>query len=100
MLDPDDVHIAHFIPGRVRIKVAAIKGNPDRARRLTEVFSGVPGVRSIDCNPLTGSALILYDTRRIAQSDAARALADVLRRELPGLDVALVLKWVGAPPLD
>jgi len=98
MLNADDVHIAHFLPGRVRIKAGALKGNPDQARQLTAAFTAVPGVKSIECNTLTGSALILYDTRRIAQPDAARALAAVLGRELPGLDLGQVFKWLGVPP--
>lgn len=98
MLNADDVHIAHFLPGRVRIKAAALKGNPGQAEQLSAAFRAVPGVKSIDCNTLTGSALIQYDTRRIVEADAAQTLAKVLKQELPGLDVDEVLKWLGAPP--
>lgn len=97
MLDANDVRLVHFLPGRVRLKIAALKGNPVRARQLSDAFTGVPGVSHIECNTLTGSALIQYDPRRIVQSDAASALAAILRRELPGLDVERVLQWLGAP---
>lgn len=98
MTDPNDVRIVHFLPGRVRLKVAALKGNPDRARQLSAAFAAVPGVSRIECAPLTGSALIHYDIRRIVETDAAQSLATTLRREFPALDVVQVLKWLGASP--
>lgn len=98
MLNAADVHIAHFLPGRVRLKVAALKGDAALAGRLAEAFGTVPGVNAIECNTVTGSALIRYDPRRIVEADAAAALARVLRSELPGLDVAEVMRWLGAAP--
>jgi hypothetical protein len=100
MINTDDVRIAHFLPGRVRLKVAALRGNPTHAKRLSDAFAAVPGVRSIECNPLTGGILIHYDSSRIIQTDAAQVLASVMRRELPALDVVRVLQWLGAPPIE
>jgi hypothetical protein len=38
----DDVRIAHFLPGRVRIKAPALKGNPAQAETLSAAFAAVP----------------------------------------------------------
>ncbi len=99
MLNAADVRIAHFLPGRVRLKVAALKGDAALAGRLSAAFGAVPGVHAIECNTVTGSVLIRYDPRRIVEADAAGALSQVLRSELPGLDVAEVLRWLGARPV-
>jgi hypothetical protein len=91
------VQVVHFLPGRVRLKVPAAKGNVAYIAQVRERFLQVPGVRSLDANPITGSVLILYDTRRIVGEDAARALAAAIRTHFPSLDARAVLKWLHVP---
>jgi hypothetical protein len=92
-----NVQVVHFLPGRVRLKVPAAKGNAAYIAQVREMFLQVPGVRSLEANPITGSVLILYDTRRIVTEDAARALATALRAHFPSLDTRAVLKWLNVP---
>ncbi|MGQ9687067.1 MAG: HMA2 domain-containing protein [Thiobacillaceae bacterium] len=97
MTQGDEVRIVHALPGRVRLKVAAIKGKPGHAERLREVFAQVPGVQAIEYNTLTGSVLIRYDSRRLRAEDAAGRLRIVLQEHLPGLDVDAILNWLRGP---
>lgn len=91
------VQVVHFLPGRVRLKVPAAKGNPAYIAQVREMFLLVPGVQSLDANPITGSVLIRYDTGRIVTKDAARALVAALRVHFPSLDARAVLKWLNVP---
>jgi len=53
--------IEHQTKGRVRMKVAAGKGNPKLLEQIGETFAGIPGVQRITANPTTGSLVLHYD---------------------------------------
>lgn len=97
MLDSADIHIRHFLPGRVRLRVGAIKGNRDLAERMRAAFSSVPGLTGLSYNTLTGSVLITYDASRLL-ADHGQRLRTVLREYLPDLDADLVIRWLGGMP--
>ncbi len=97
MLRAEDVHIAHFLPGRVRLKVPALRGRPQAAETLAAAFRAVPGVKRLDVNTLTGSVLITYDAPTLATREASGVLKGVLQQHLPGLDAEQVLRWLGVP---
>ena len=50
----------HHIPGRVRVRLTTIKGDPIRCRRLKDWVERQHGVRRAEINPLTGSLLVHY----------------------------------------
>jgi len=54
--------VAHQVPGRVRMKVASAKGNPEMLRQIAETFAAIPGIEEITVNPHTGSVVLHYDT--------------------------------------
>lgn len=100
MPDHDGVKIVHFLPGRLRLKVAAIKDDPARAERMRAAFAQVPGVLGIEYNTLTTSVLIRYDGGRLRQPDAVTRLKTALQDHLPGLDADEILHWLGGPTGD
>jgi hypothetical protein len=51
----------HALPGRLRVKVAAIKRAPAAAREVEQALRQVPGIAEAIANPVTGSVLIRYD---------------------------------------
>jgi len=51
----------HALPGRVRIKVAAIKKAPEVAARIESALRQEPGVADAVANPVTGSVLVHFD---------------------------------------
>lgn len=57
-------HYSHHIPGRLRVRVGAVKRNAQNARTLQMGIQGMSGVRSVEVNLLTGSILVLYDPDR------------------------------------
>lgn len=52
------LQIAHQVPGRVRLKVPAAKGNEELLRQISETFGVIPGIEQITVNPATGSGAI------------------------------------------
>jgi hypothetical protein len=57
-----NLKIEHQVPGRVRMKIPAGKGNPDLLKQVSEVFAVIPGIEEIVTNPTTGSVVLRYDT--------------------------------------
>ncbi len=64
----------HMIEGRLRIKLADVKGAPDEARAVETQIRELPGVNHVTANPVTGSVLILYDTERTGIDEITEAL--------------------------
>jgi hypothetical protein len=61
-------HYIHSIPGRLRIKSAAVKKNPTEADKVRALIAPLPGIHNLEVNLLTGSVLVRYDADKIAES--------------------------------
>jgi len=59
-----NLKIAHQVPGRVRMKIPAGKGNPELLKQISETFGAIPGIEQVTVNPTTGSVVLHYDTDR------------------------------------
>jgi len=59
-----NLKIEHQVPGRVRMKIPAGKGNPDLLKQISEIFAVIPGIEEIVTNPTTGSVVLRYDADR------------------------------------
>jgi hypothetical protein len=70
------LEIAHQTKGRVRLKVAAGKNDPDLLKEIAETFSAIPGMERITVSPVTGSIILTYD------EDNQKAFNDRLMRNL------------------
>ena len=66
----------HHIPGRLRIRIPALKNNPDRIEHVKETLS-LDGTTSFDANPLTGSVTVTYDPELLTRKD----LLDLLKEK-------------------
>lgn len=79
--------IVSYIPGRVRLRAAALK-NPETMQAVLEMAQGFEGVFSAEPNPRSGSLLVLYDPALIdeAMLQAATAFADHFGTEEAGAD--------------
>lgn len=58
------LHIAHQVPGRIRMKFPAAKGNPEKLEELKSIFGQIPGIEDVVVNPHTGSIVLKYDTEQ------------------------------------
>jgi copper chaperone CopZ len=66
----------HALKGRLRIKVAKVKGSAQKALEVEEQLRSVEGVHSVRANPTTGNVLIRYNPDAVEQS----AVLDALQR--------------------
>jgi len=55
----------HEVPGRVRIKIPALKRNPEAARTLENLVKRASGVESVSVNTVTGSVLVQFNPEMI-----------------------------------
>lgn len=65
----------HHVPGRLRIRMAALRRNPRAAVRARRLLGNGHGVLQVQANPLTGSLLVLYDPERISGQDLLDMMA-------------------------
>jgi hypothetical protein len=70
--------VLHAIEGRLRIRIAAIKNDADRASDVRAAICTIRGVRSVAANLVTASVTITFDSRELAASALMARLSDVL----------------------
>ena len=58
---PQHAHVAHRIPGRVRVKVPHLKNNPQAAQRLNRMAASIKGIKKVEASSVTGSMVVHYD---------------------------------------
>ena len=65
---------AHVLQGRLRLKVAGVKGSPEGAARVEAHLGSMDGVFAVTANPMTGSVLVHYDPATAQQVEIVEAL--------------------------
>jgi copper chaperone CopZ len=65
----------HTLAGRLRVKVTAVKGSPQKAEGLERQFRVYGGITQVTANPVTGNVLILYDAQQVSQKE----ILDILK---------------------
>jgi hypothetical protein len=81
-----DIRIVHAIPGRVRLKVAGLKANPDLGTVIQTRLQSVPSIQAVETQPLTGSVLVLFDPLAIVAPASLLTLSETLTDLFPELD--------------
>ena len=66
--------VAHHVPGRLRIRIRAARGNVALLESLRQVFAGVPGIDVVNIKPNSGSLVLHYDPR--LEAEMARRFAN------------------------
>lgn len=82
-----EVTVAHALPGRLRLKVARVKGDAAFARRVEERLRAVPALKAVTAAPLTGSVVVHYDPEAITSPPHLLALSEAVTELFPGLDL-------------
>ena len=70
-------HVAHHIPGRMRIIIQAGRGNPALLDQTRSLLAEIPGIEKVVVKPDSGSILLHYDYEQ------AEAFEATLRRIIP-----------------
>jgi hypothetical protein len=61
LLKSGPVRTEHVLPGRLRLRVPSLAGDPEGCRNLAARFSNLQGIQAAEANPVTGSVLVHYD---------------------------------------
>lgn len=56
----------NYVPGRLRIETPFLHDNPQNVATFEKAIHGLEGITSVETNPLTGSALMLFDEKKIS----------------------------------
>jgi len=65
--------IEHALPGRIRVKVPALRGGDPGLRRVAEGLRGAAGILRVETRPLTGSLLLWHSLSAAAVADLLQA---------------------------
>jgi P-type Ca2+ transporter type 2C len=91
MTEPVDLFVAHNrVPGRLRLRAAALKRQPELGSRLERALHARSGVHGVQINPISGSILVRFDLQRVTTERLLQWTAQSLRDLVPSID--------GAPP--
>ncbi|HJU12050.1 MAG TPA: hypothetical protein VJ728_14295 [Candidatus Binataceae bacterium] len=55
-----EAYVHHHVPGRLRLRVPAAKGQDNELHDISSAIARVSGVGQVEYNPITGSILIQY----------------------------------------
>jgi len=90
------IELVHALPGRVRLKIARLKGDPALAGEAQTKLGRVPGIKEIAANSITGSVLLLYDQKQLMSLESLATLSELLAQLLPDLDTGSFSAWLTA----
>jgi P-type Ca2+ transporter type 2C len=76
------VVVSRSVPGRARLRVAAVRGKPVLAARLADRLGADSGVLEVLASPVTGSMLVFFDPARLD----TRTLMTSVRRHVRAVD--------------
>lgn len=77
------IKIVHLMPGRLRLKLQALKGRPEIATQLHSHLTDVAGISRVDTNTLTGSLLLLYEPHALRSPDFLVSFSSALGKLFP-----------------
>lgn len=82
------LQIAHQTSGRVRMKIASAKGNPELLKKISETFGVIPGIERVSVNSVTGSIILHYDTdSRLVNEKLAKNMMSQGHSAMPGSEI-------------
>lgn len=67
----------HCVPGRMRVKIPALKFQPAHGEEVKSSLEGIDGIKAVTFTPLTGSVVVLFDQDRIGPEKISGHLKDV-----------------------
>lgn len=75
---------AHILPGRLRLRFKALKGEPVKAAKLQQHLGDVDGISRIEVKAATGSLLLHYDPHLLESPAFLNAISEALGHAFPG----------------
>jgi hypothetical protein len=73
-----NVYLVHALPGRIRLKMEALKGNHSLAKEVQERLALIKEAQQVQINPTTGSILVLFTPHSSNSADFQMQIANAL----------------------
>jgi hypothetical protein len=90
-MELEGLKVVHALPGRVRLKVAKVRGNPALARQAEKKLARVPGIKQVEAKANTGSLLIHYNLDDLFSTAALDILSETLGELFPEIEVGVLI---------
>jgi hypothetical protein len=87
------VETVHALPGRIRLRVGALRDRAEASAAAAQAVAAVPGVVAIRVHPFTATFLVTYQQERVTADAIAEALRDAV-------GARRVLAVGGRPPVE
>jgi hypothetical protein len=94
------VYVSHAIPGRIRIKLPNVKGNPALAAELERRLAAMYVVQWVEVSPLTGSVLLGYDPHMLGSLPTLKIDDPPVKEVLETLPVLAELVGINMQDID
>jgi hypothetical protein len=87
--------VLHALPGRIRLRIDALKDDSPLVAAVEERLSRIEGIRNVVASAVTGSLLVEYEPIAARSSKFFEALVQEAERVIPALDVeSLARAWL------
>jgi hypothetical protein len=70
----DFLEVAHRLPGRVRVRIPALRRRADDVERVARHAADLSGVLEVEGHPFTASLVVRFDPARVAEERVVAAL--------------------------
>jgi hypothetical protein len=78
------LRVVHILPGRVRLRLRALRGDPGQAAVLRTHLGQIQGIHQVEVNHRTGSLLVHYEPRMLSSPAFLDAFAEAMGSAFPG----------------
>jgi copper chaperone CopZ len=86
--------------GRLRLKLAQIRKQPQRAQEIQSATRRIDGVKSVEANVVTGSLLIRYDAHKVDVETIMGSMRDMGLLSAPTRTIATKNRPAASPLAD
>lgn len=76
---PSWMHVAHRLPGRLRVRLPALRHSTEEAQQLIDELVRLEGVSQAQARLSTGSVLVHYDPDDVDEAEVIAHLTDAAR---------------------
>ncbi len=87
------LHLAHSIPGRLRVKYHKVRTHPPFAQELHRKLTSIAGVQKADVNSTTGSVVVHYESSLTHSMEFLRPLVAAFELATGEIDPTEIEEW-------
>lgn len=71
--NPHSLEVVHSLPGRLRLRLSALRDQPNAAVEVADALAALDGVVDVQVRPFTGSILCRYDAALVRKPELIKA---------------------------